>query len=605
MTVILQNSQHILTFSATGLTAITDRVTDRTYPVRSSGYELVTDRQILHGPMQVCRVDETAVYFTEHKEDFLVSVTYRLCGETGFFEKEIALDAKGSFTLETALCEHLCFDRAFNRVHLHDDQSLWHCPENYFLETESGGLAIGLAYPYWDTAAEADSVSLGYTLHYHATEHVTLEPVFCGVWRREGIERYSHGPYLGRKPMPYFPGFPEESGLHQHFRDHVIPADAGIEPEILDWGEVWAMQAYMKHRLPRQPLSEPGYFLWQNGWWAGLSAPDPEAVTILLDSGVHDLMTQQIAFGHDNHPSTEPRYIRDTRRFPLGFPVYSGDEPADFTAPRTLHGAVETSFTGELVGYTDTFHPPAVFEDFISASLARGMHIGSFSTPNVAYACGSDWLSVDEQGRPHEYFHTKVSCPACDAYMEHHLAVTCAMLDRMGARFWAFDGRWQDYNELAGYHFGRIGPDRCRNPAHGHRPGDNRYKEFKNIQAFKHALRVRYPAICLEQYYGLKRGSIWMLDDLSSDENYYETTGPDDNRLQVWHNENSRFRPHYLNYTSIFGHDYGSFCYSVISALSAASYAQISRGFYALREDVRCRDFLKNGAHGRTSISIA
>ncbi len=167
------------------------------------------------------------------------------------------------------------------------------------------------------------------------------------------------------------------------------------------------------------------------------------------------------------------------------------------------------------------------------------------------------------------------------------------MLDSQNPRFWAFDGRWQDFRELAGYHFGSIGADRCHDPRHGHRPGDNRYKEFKNIQAFKQKLRERYPTLCLEQYYGLKRGSIWMLDDLSSDENYYETTGPDNNRLQVWHNENSRFCPHYLNYTSIFGHDYDSFCYSVISALASASYAQISRGYHALKADKRCRAFLK------------
>ncbi len=590
----LQNTRICLTFSETGLLAVTDRAANVTYPVRTDGYTVVTDRVTLTGPARLHSAHDAAVTFLETTEELCVTVTYRLCGETAFFEKQITLDAPAPYTVESAVCTRLAFATPFDRIHLHDDQSLWHCPENYFLETADGGVAVGLCYPFWDTElAEDGTLSIGYTLGYRAEARLMLEPCFCGVYRKEGVERYSHGPYLGQKPMPYFPGFPEESGLHQHFVDHVIPADAGIEPELLDWGAVWAMQSYLKYRLPRHPLPEPGYFLWQNGWWAGLAEPDLQAVDVLLDSGVHDLMTQQIAFGHDCHPNTEPRCLRDTRLSPLGFPIYRGEEPTEYAQPTALHGTVEAAPTGEILGYTEHFRPPAAHAAFIRASAERGMHIGSFSMPNIAYTNGTDWLSVDENGRAHEYFHTKLSCPACDAFMEHHFDVTVAMLDSQGARFWAFDGRWQDYRELAGYHFGSIGPDRCHSPHHGHRPGDNRYKEFKNIQAFKHRLRERYPTLCLEQYYGLKRGSIWMLDDLSSDENYYETTGPDDNRLQTWHNECSRFRPHYLNYTSIFGHDYESFCYSVISALASASYAQLSRGFHMLRADERCRAFLR------------
>ncbi len=590
---ILSNHRIALRFSDSALLEITDLCADRHYPVRSTAYELVTDRATLRGPLILTHISDTAATLQEVRDGFCVTVTYRLCGETAFFEKEIRLEAAGDFTVERVLCEALTLDTPPDRIHLHDDQSLWHCPINYFLESDGGGLALGLAYPYWDTALTDGGVSLGYTLHYRATDALTLEPVFCGVYQHEGIERYSHGPYPGQRPMPHFPGFPEESGLRQHFPDHIIPEDAGIPPERLDWGAVWAMQSYMKYRLPRLPLPEPGYFLWQNGWWAGLSAPDPEAVDVLLNSGVHDMMTAPIAFGHDRHPNTEPRYLRDVALSPLRFPVYSGEEPADMAPPQALHSAVASAPAGEIVGYTEEFHPPRAWEDFIHTAHARGMHIGSFSMPNIAYAAAPQWFSTDECGRPHEYFHTRLSCPACDEFMALHFEVTCRMLDSIPGRFWAFDGRWQDYCELGGYHFGRIGPSRCHSAAHGHPPGDNRYKEFRNIQAFKRRLRLRYPTLCLEQYYGLKRGSVWMLDDLNADENYYETTGPEDNRLQAWHNENSRFRPHYLNYTAILGEDYESFCSGVISALASASYAQLARGYRALRDDERCRSFLR------------
>ncbi len=595
----LQNSRLLLHFSSTALLSITDKETAVAYPVSTSACTVVTDRATLGSALRLLVADGSSVTFEEHRDGLALTVTYTLCGELGFFEKRIRLtadDPADLFTVHAATIECITFATSFTRIHLHDDQSLWHCPINYFLETDTGGLALGLCYPYWDIEPATDrTVSLGYTLHYTAGGSLEFEPVFGGVFRKEGIERYSHGPYPGKKPMPYFPGFPDESGLRQHFSGHIIPADAGIAPEVLDWGAVWAMQAYMKYHLPPQPLPEPGWFLWQNGWWAGLTTPNLAAVDVLLDSGVHDLMTAHIAYGHDTHPNTEPRYIRDTLPDPVRFPVLRESREGSFESPSTnaLHATAQAAPVDEIVGYTEEFHPPRAYADFIRKAEARGMHIGSFSMPNVAYTCGSDWLSLDEQGRAHEYFHTKLSCPACDAFMAHHLTVTCRILDSQNTRFWAFDGRWQDYRELGGYHFGSIGPDRCHDTHHGHPAGDNRYKEFKNIQAFKAAIRQRYPTLCFEQYYGLKRGSVWMLDHLNADENYYETTGPADNRLQVWHNENDRFRPHYLNYTSLFGEDYASFCDSLISALSAASYAQIARGYHALAADKRCRLFLQ------------
>ncbi len=67
-------------------------------------------------------------------------------------------------------------------------------------------------------------------------------------------------------------------GLSQHFKDKTIPPVVEDVPlERLDWGEVWAMQAFMGHVLPDDlPLPEEGYWIWQNGWWAGLYNPNTE-----------------------------------------------------------------------------------------------------------------------------------------------------------------------------------------------------------------------------------------------------------------------------------------------------------------------------------------
>ncbi len=591
---IITNGKISLTFDSCGICEISDPISGKRYPIESSGLKIVTDKGTVEGTLVLIRCDGDCAVFRLEKDGFTVTVVYSLCEGIGFFEKHITVEYDGEFFVKDAICEETCFAESFRNVFLHDDKTLWHCPENYFLEGEDGGLAMGLAYPYWKSDASADSVSLGYEPNFTARDSFTLETVFCGVYRNEGISRYTHGPYPGAKPMPYRTDF-SSGGLNQHFKGFLIPEDAGIEPETVDFGAVWAMQDYMKYRLPKEPLPEEGFFVWQNGWWAGLANPDIAAVEVLLDSGVCDIMTQQTVFGHDNHPNTEPKYTRDATDNPIMFPVYEGEEDVDtpLCAPSALHSETGEIKDESVIGYTEEFLPPKRFAEFFRKAREMGMHIGSFNTSNNAYRIGERWLSVDGDGNAHRYLGTRVSCPGCDEFMDYHFRITCKTIDFGDRRFWAFDGRWQDFNELGGYHSCVIEDDRCMSDSHGHLPGDNRYKEVTNIRKFVKGLRERYPTMCLEQYYGLKRGSVWLLRGFNSDENYYEAGGPDDNRFQCWHNENSRFRPHYMNFTNLIGTDPDSFRYAVISAISSSSYAQVANGFNALRDYPECREFLK------------
>jgi hypothetical protein len=177
--------------------------------------------------------------------------------------------------------------------------------------------------------------------------------------------------------------------------------------------------------------------------------------------------------------------------------------------------------------------------------------------------------------------------------MDFHFEATTRVLDRYNACFWDFDGRWINYREIAGYHFKSVGEDQCFADNHGHPVGDKTYKEWKNIEKFKAKLRRRYPRMCMEMYYGLKRGGPWSLTNFNADENYYEMGCVANNRLQTWHNENDRFRPVYLNYSSIFGDTPSQFEASIISSLSTSYYAQVSRGYNALRDYPECADTLK------------
>lgn len=537
--------------------------------------------------------------FAYEDEAFSASVRYTLPENDAFVERELSISRKdgSEWTLKSISCEKAVFDdkNQPNEIHMHDDQTIWHVPTNIFIRYGKGGLYCGLEYPYWDLDIDGTSgFTLGFTPNYRVKggEAFTAEKTFWGVYRLENIQRYSHGPFPGAKKLKYESVLDfNDSGLPQDFADMKVPEDVGIPPEVLDWGEVWALQKFFAHKLPMLPLPEEGYWVWQNGWWGGLTKPDLKLLEPLEQSGVKDVLTAAMYLGHDSHPCSEPRYIRDVRIDPPGFPIYaSGDDKGDTSVPTALHAEAKVAPEDEIIGYTDDFRAPKDYDEFIWAAREKGIYIESFETPNNFYRNRPEWLSVDKNGEPHKFFSTKLSCPACDEYMDFHFELFCRIIDKYQPRLWTLDGRWLSYSEYAGYGVGEIGEDPCYSDKHGHIPGDNRYKEWKNIEIFKERIRKRYPNLCLEQYYGLKRGGVWSMANLNSDENIYETGGPDDNRFQTWHNENSRFRPVYINYTSIMGKTPAEVEYSMLSSLSTSAYGQIAFAYSALRDYPEARE---------------
>jgi hypothetical protein len=206
-----------------------------------------------------------------------------------------------------------------------------------------------------------------------------------------------------------------------------------------------------------------------------------------------------------------------------------------------------------------------------------------------------EWAAIDENGKVCEYlFGRKASCFASDGYAEHMFRLTDHVFKKYQPRWWGWDGRWLSFWEVGHYRPGPkgAGPDPCYAENHGHLPGDNRYKEWKNIMAFLKRIKERYPKVCLESYYGLHRGGPWGLRHLDSAYHYFETHGADMNRLQSWHQQNDRFRPVYKNSLDLFGKNPRSFRFNVIAGLSIANYCMIGQAYpqFAAKEN---RDFFK------------
>ncbi len=582
-----------------GLSSIYDKSIGAEYKIKSNGFSAVINGEKYFECPTLTQAQKTdcGAEFLYSDRDVTAKLEYTLTGENKFIEKKLSFSRGGEWTLDSVVCDDIKLASPANEILFHDDQTLWHVPTNYFIRYDNGGIFCGLEYPYWDSSDSGnDSLTIGFSPRYSVKdgENFEAEKTFIGVYRREGITRTSHGPYPNGTKSEYHDVF-KHTGLEQHFAGNVVPEDAGMPEEVLDFGEVWAMQEFFEFYLPIQPLPEEGYWLWQNGWWAGLFSPDINCLDPLIRAGVRDILVAAMYYGHDNHPSTEPNYMRDMRIDPIGFPIYENPDPDGVKDGMSgWHRVVYPENKEEgIIGYSDTFEAPAAYDRFVKAAMDKGVYVTSFSTPNNAYKNRPEWWALHEDGRVQEYFRNRISCPACDEFMDFHFEAMCRVMDRYPGRYWSFDGRWLGYRELAGYHFKTIGEAPCYSAEHGHPVGDSKYKEWKNIQKFKRKLRERYPNKCVEQYYGLKRGGAWALTDLNADENYYEMGSVVNNRYQTWHNENSRFRPVYLNYSSIFGTDPKSFEYSLVSSFSTSYYAQLSKGYKALEKYPECAEILK------------
>jgi hypothetical protein len=581
--------------------SIRDKGQGVTYPFSGIGFEVTTEAG--------CVRSESAAEVEPGKDGVELRFTaggleirlfYRLGPEDRFIEKwlEIRSEDGKPYFLKSVVLEDMTSE-AFTEIHFHDDQTIWHCPINLFLRGEKGGCFAGLEYPYWELKQKGkEGFTLGYKPNYQVAkgEVNVSEKYFVGVYRREGICRYSQGPYPGVVPAPYVSW--AGTGLSQHFKGRRIPA-AAVTPETLDWGEVWAMQEFMRHVLPDDlPLPETGYWVWQNGWWAGLWDVKPDVLDVLKQAGVHDVMTAHTWYGRGIHPMSPP-YIDRMRTEPMGFPKDSGvaGMPGPAGPAAGLHAKQDMAKLDDFAAgeFTPDFIMPAAMKAFYDHGEKIGVRVSSFSVPCMYFKNRTEWASIDEDGKVSEYlFGRKVSCPACDPYMDHMLKILDHVFTRYKPRYWGFDGRWLSYWEVAGYRPGAkgIGFDTCHATGHGHLPGDNLYKEWTNIRKLLRELRKRHPGVCLDTYYGMHRGGPWGLRYFNGVYPFYETHGIRMNRYQAWHLQNGRFNPVYKNTCDLFDTDPKGFALNVISALSMSSFCMIGPAFKGLAIEEN-REFLK------------
>ena len=583
--------------------SIRDKEQDVTYPFSGTGFEVTTATGIVRSVKALSagvKGGEAVLRFADGGLE--VKLHYTLGAEDRFVEKWLEIKASDGkpYFLKSVVLEDMTSE-TFSEIHFHDDQTIWHCPINLFLRADKGGCFAGIEYPYWDLKQKGKGgFRLGYEPNYQVAkgEVNVSEKYFIGVYRKEGIHRVSQGPYPGRGRYRF--ANLSATGLGQHFKSGRIPAVvADVPPETLDWGEVWAMQTFMRHVLPDDlQLPEKGYWVWQNGWWAGLYNAKTETLDLLKQAGIPDVSTAHMWYGRCKHPY-HPPYLTRMNIDPMGFPKDKGaaELPAGGDAGDHVRDDAHLAELNKLAPgkYTTEFRAPPAMDAFCRYGQKIGVHVSSFSMPNIAFDNRPEWHSIDEDGKVSQYlFGQKMSCPACDPYMDHMLNVLDHVFTRYRPRFWGFDGRWLSYWEGPRYRPGPkgVGFDTCHAKDHGHLPGDNRYKEWKNIEKFLRELRRRHPRTCLDIYYGMKRGGPWALRYFNGTYPYFETHGIVMNRLQAWHLQNGMFNPVYKNMCDLFDTDPRGFQLNVITAISMTDHGMMGPALKGLGVEAN-RDFLK------------
>ncbi|MHB1463464.1 MAG: hypothetical protein ACYC1M_19470 [Armatimonadota bacterium] len=121
---------------------------------------------------------------------------------------------------------------------------------NVFLRGNKGGLCVGLKYPYFKSDQAGDHVSLSYEPNYRLKPGETLElpTAFCSAYKKTG--------YSVKKEL--------------HWSPRIITS----RQEVMDMGEVRAMQHVMRDYLPEQQGPADGYYMALDSYWSSIGSPE-------------------------------------------------------------------------------------------------------------------------------------------------------------------------------------------------------------------------------------------------------------------------------------------------------------------------------------------
>jgi hypothetical protein len=578
-TVTLENAKLRVVLNAAdgALLQLENRLTGVSQSVRSVPFHLVTSRGDVWP--RDCRLAGRVarpqnLVFTFAGQGLRIEQGYHLVSPTGN-AVEISLKVtnrgRNAVTLQTITMADWQIPAAYGGPYPHSydpggiNQILFHRsglwddhPINLFLRDERGSVFLGIENPFWNAQFVAlrkvypASVRISYDPRWMLRPGESFEGdhAFFGVCRHEGV-------YAVRPIRVFFGG-----------RER-------LPPEIMDWGEVWGMQEFMRAIMPHNhtPTGEYPMSYWglvDPGRLGTISRKQQkgerltaEEATMLRHFGGGPFTTSEQELWYRLTPETVRIYKQavddaaslghfDTLIIPN---LWAGNQGWFVSPEQKKHGVP--------VGGDDWFGRPAFPAWQEVADYAGKKGLGMFTlelATNGEYRKDRpDLKYLDRDGK-----RVGGNCYANREYAHWYTDRVDLALRTQPIRHWQWDEGWIG---------GMIGQEaECWDTHHGHLPGRVGYHQFRNVLETLRTLKQRHPKVRLVIISGLIPGMPWLMRYMDEESH----TGSFD--PAAWMDHNNYFLPPSRS------HRRGAMAYLVGNGSPGAE-AQPAEGWYSMLED--------------------
>jgi hypothetical protein len=525
---------------------VSNLLTGETWKVKAVPFRVETNQlAVAPGPSVSHEANSSAAKVVFRASPLEITVRYQAPPDTAYVLKTVDLRNMGSTPVEVErlISDQWEFAPAMKQIHLHRDPSEFRWLINLFLRGEKGGLYGGVENPVFECATKGSTpnssfVEISYEprIRIEPGESYQSDALFLGSFRKEHI-------YL----------FKELRKLQQAVNSpKAIPSMMNFDQEVLDWGEVWAMQSYLRSRQPPHDPADPGFYVRAVAMVGGRKTSSLDK-----DAGFH------IPFG--------PEHVEGSKRFI--------DEVAALGHIPHVEWAVEWFGNGGYANPTPDLAlekatgqkvpPNPYWLDVVRYGWQKGLKTGIFETASRNFALSkTEWKVLGRDGKPWTWGAEKlpVNCWANRAYAQWRLNVT----DRAVHEYKLYMTAW---DAIVPADWSWLGwPDvrmECFAANHGHPPGDIRYAAFRNILWFLDQLQQRNPRLAMRVASGLTTAYPWALKNLIE---YHPDFYDGETGATYWTSYNFRFLPMYKSGVLLSGTSKEDFEYLLLRSISVSDH---------------------------------